>query len=349
MPSRLIQVACPVARRDAALDAACANNRCVVDVFDSNDRSLIRIVAPEESVEGLLDALQDALGPISTEGPPEWSIIVLHVEATLPRPPEQAAPGEESGPAAKEGESANGHSNKGRLSREELYEDIETGSRITRSYMYFVALAAIVAMVGLRQGNPAVVVAAMVVAPLLGPNMALALAATLGDLRLGARAALASLVGFALAVGLAALVAQAMPLDPQISEVAMRTRATAPDIALALASGVAGALAFLAGGKMSIVGVMVAVALLPPTAVFGAMLGQGEWRLAGGALVLTALNVVAVNLAGVATFLATGIRPRHWWEQQKARRLSRIVLAVWVAALLALAGLIVVFSDSAAG
>ncbi|MFG0273986.1 MAG: TIGR00341 family protein [Phycisphaerales bacterium] len=349
MPSRLIQVACPASRREAALDAACANDRCVVDVFDSQERSLIRIVAPEECVEGLLDALQDALGPISTEGPPEWSIIVMHVEATLPRPPEQSPPGEESGPDAAEGESANGQSNKGRLSREELYEDIEAGSRITRSYIYFVALAAIVAMVGLRQGNPAVVVAAMVVAPLLGPNMALALAATLGDIRLGARAGLAATLGFGIAVVLAAAVAQIMPLDPAISEVAMRTRATAPDIALALASGVAGALAFLAGGKMSVVGVMVAVALLPPTAVFGAMAGQGEWRLAGGALVLTMLNVVAVNLAGVATFLATGIRPRHWWEQQKARRLSRIVLGVWVAALLALAGLIVVLSDGGAG
>jgi len=347
MASRLIQVACPSDRRDDALDVARAYERAVVDVFDGDGRSLVRIVAPEESVEGLLDALQDALGPVSTEGPPEWSIVVLHVEATLPRPPEKSPPGEESGPPEEDAEEQK-RSNKGRISREELYEDIEAGSRITWNYALFAGLAGVVAMAGLLQGNPAVVVAAMVVAPLLGPNMALALAATLGDLRLGLRAGLAATLGFGAAVAIAALAAQFFPLDPNVTEVALRTRASTTDIALALASGVAGAMAFLAGGGMSIVGVMVAVALLPPTVVFGAMLGQGEWGHASGALLLTLLNVVAVNLAGVATFLARGVRPRHWWDQQRAQRLSRIVLAVWVAALLALAALIIIFGESGA-
>jgi len=346
MASRLIQVACPKDRREAVLDAARENDRWVVDAFDSDGRSLVRIVAPEEAVEALLDALQERLGPISDDGPPAWSIIVVHVEATLPRQEDLTPPGEESAPAPEdEPEQA---SNKGRLSREELYEDIESGSRLRWSYALFVALATVVALAGLLQGNSAVVVAAMVVAPLLGPNMALALAATLGDLRLGGRALVATALGFLLAVGLSALLAQAAPLDPEVREVALRTRATPTDIALALAAGVAGAMAFLAGGGMSVVGVMVAVALLPPTVVLGAMLGQGQWSLAMGALVLTLLNIAAVNLAGVATFLVRGVRPRDWCEHQRALRIARVVLTGWILLMLGLSAAVILLSGSSA-
>ncbi|MBN1103125.1 MAG: DUF389 domain-containing protein, partial [Deltaproteobacteria bacterium] len=89
-----------------------------------------------------------------------------------------------------------------------------------------------------------------------------------------------------------------------------------------------------------LVGVMVAVALLPPAVTLGLMLGQGRFELAAGAALLLAVNVVCLNLASKAVFLVKGIRPRTWWEKEKARRAMRIYLLVWLATLVILVAFI---------
>jgi uncharacterized membrane protein len=75
---------------------------------------------------------------------------------------------------------------------------------------------------------------------------------------------------------------------------------------------------------------MVAVALLPPLVVTGLMVGAGEMGMALGAAMLVVTNVTAVNLAGVATFLAQKIRPRSWWEAERARKATRMALVIWL-------------------
>ncbi len=74
---------------------------------------------------------------------------------------------------------------------------------------------------------------------------------------------------------------------------------------------------------------MVAVALLPPFTVFGLLLASGEPHAAFGALMLTATNVICVNLAGVLTFVAQGLRPQSWWEAKRAKQATMIALATW--------------------
>jgi uncharacterized membrane protein len=111
-------------------------------------------------------------------------------------------------------------------------------------------------------------------------------------------------------------------------------------IAVALASGCAGALAFTTGVSAALVGVMVAVALLPPLVTFGLLLGGGEPELAMGALSLFMVNLICVNLAGVTTFLVQGIHPATWWEKNRAAKATRIAIGLWVALLAALVGLI---------
>ena len=82
-----------------------------------------------------------------------------------------------------------------------------------------------------------------------------------------------------------------------------------------------------------LVGVMVAVALLPPTATMGLMLGAGKYQLAVGAGLLLAVNVVSVNLSAKVTFLVRGIKPRTWLEKQKARQSMTVYIVFWVVAL----------------
>ena len=97
--------------------------------------------------------------------------------------------------------------------------------------------------------------------------------------------------------------------NPASPEVASRTGVGFGDIAVALASGSAGALTFTTGVSTTLIGVMVTVALLPPVVTFGLLLGGGHPALATGALSLFLMNLICVNLAGVTTFLVQGIHP----------------------------------------
>jgi len=105
-------------------------------------------------------------------------------------------------------------------------------------------------------------------------------------------------------------------------------------VALALASGAAAVLSMTTGLPSVLVGVMVAVALLPPAATLGIMLGSGQLHLALGAGLLLAVNLVCVNLAAKLVFLVKGIRPRTWWQKEKARQSMTTYLVIWVFSLL---------------
>jgi uncharacterized membrane protein len=91
---------------------------------------------------------------------------------------------------------------------------------------------------------------------------------------------------------------------------------------------------------VTLIGVMVAVALLPPLVTSGLLLGGGQPALAMGALSLFMVNLICVNLAGVMTFLVQGIRPATWWEKDRAAKAVRVAVGLWMALLAALVGLI---------
>ena len=254
------------------------------------------------------------------------------LEATLPRaePEPTAAPGQ---PPSEE-------KSPQRIGREELYEDIKDAARCSRVYLAMTVLSTIVATVGLYYNSVAIIIGAMVIAPLLGPNMALALSTALGDSPLLRRALLTAMAGIGTAMALAVIVGVLLQVNPASPEVVSRTRVGMGDIVLALASGCAGALAFTTGVSATLIGVMVAVALLPPLVTFGLLLGGGQPALAMGALSLFLMNLICVNLAGVTTFLVQGIRPASWWEKDRAVKATRIAIVLWVALLAGLVGMI---------
>jgi len=292
---------------------------------------LVRLVLAAESTEPLLDLIQKNYGSLE-----EVRTIVLLVEASLPREkaeePGQSPGGEpqpEEHPAKPD-----------RISREELYEDVLDASRFSPTFLAMIVLSSIVAAIGVLRNNVAVIIGAMVIAPLLGPNVALALATTLGDASLARRAVRINLIGIILALLLSTILGVVLEVDPSVKELVIRTRVDLGDLALALASGTAGALAFTTGVSSILVGVMVAVALLPPLAACGLLLGSGYFQLAGGALLLFLTNLICINLTGVITFLVQGISPLHWWEANQARKFTRKAIVIWVILLAALIGAI---------
>ncbi len=292
---------------------------------------LVRILLDAEQIEAVLDVLENRYA--REEGN---RVVILPVEATLPR----ATPEAEPEPAITPEQAPTEEKPPERIAREELYEDIKDAARCSWVYLAMVVLSTIVAAIGLYYNSVAIIIGAMVIAPLLGPNMAMALATTLGDLPLLWRAFRASLAGIGTVMVLSAILGVLLQVNPASPEVASRDAVALGDIAVALASGAAGALAFTTGVSATLIGVMVAVALLPPLVTFGLLLGSGHMALAIGALSLFVMNLICVNLAGVTTFLVQGIRPATWWEKGRAVKATRIALVLWAVLLTALVGLL---------
>ncbi len=219
---------------------------------------------------------------------------------------------------------------KGRVSREELHDDLEKGAMITNIYISMIVLSSIVAAIGVINNNVAVIIGAMVIAPMLTPNVSLSLATALGDLQLAKSALKTILLGISIAIILSFALGIILPVDPSLKEISSRTSVGLMDIVLALASGAAGALSFTSAAPAVLIGVAVAVALMPPLVVFGLLLGAGYYSLALGALLLFLANLISVNLAGVVTFLVQGIEPRTWWEARKAKEATMLAIAGWV-------------------
>lgn len=293
----------------------------------ANGEVLVRILMDAEQSETVLDLLDKRY--TASEGN---RIVILPVEATLPRAQaEQEVASEQSPPEEKSPE---------RIGREELYEDIKNGARLSRVYMAMVLLSTVVAAVGLNQNSAAIIIGAMVIAPLLGPNVALALGIALGDLPLLRHGFVTALTGIAASFALSVVIGMQMNVDPTSSEMVSRMWVGFGDIAVALASGSAGALAFTTGVSATLIGVMVAVALLPPLVTSGLLLGGGHPALATGALSLFLVNLICINLAGVTTFVLQGIKPTSWWEKDRAAKATRIAIALSVTLLVALVGII---------
>lgn len=292
---------------------------------ENNEIAVWKAAVTSQGVEGVMDALDEAFS-----GDDQFRVILYALEATLPRFEVEEKNGSEKKPQ--------------RVSRAELYEDVAGSAALTRMFLAQVVLATVVAAVGLGRDNTAVVIGAMVIAPLLGPNIALALGTTLGDASLIRRAAKTAVVGVGIAMGLSLLLGMVAPIDLESKEIVSRSDVGSMDIVLALASGAAGSLAFTTGVSTALVGVMVAIALLPPTVATGVLLGAGEFELGIGALLLLGINVVCVNLAAVVTFLLQGIRPARWWEAERSKRATRRALMFWVGSLALLGGLMVLYT-----
>ena len=109
-----------------------------------------------------------------------------------------------------------------------------------------------------------------------------------------------------------------------------RTQVGLDSAALALASGGAAVLSLTSGIPSVLVGVMVAVALLPPTATLGLMLGAGQADLVYWAAFLLAVNIMAINLSAKLGFLIQGIKPRTWLEKEKAHQSMVSYILIWV-------------------
>jgi len=337
MSFRLIEIFLPVGYSKVVKEAL--GELDVLDVWQEpveGERAHMKILVSTGDTERVLDHLEKNYSHM--EG---FRVILLPVEASIPRPKteEKTQVEKKTLPAAKP------HVSRSiRISREELYADIEKTVGISWVFIAMVIFSSIVASVGILRSNVVFIIGAMVIAPLLGPNVALSLATTLGDIELSRRAIRAIGLGILLAVVSSMVIGAVFDVNPQLHELQTKTEVSMADIVIALVAGSAAVLSFASELFSALIGVMVAVALLPPLVVFGMLFASGRWDMAQGALYLFLINFICVNLAGVVTFLVQGIRPLTWWEASKAKKATGMAILIWFFLLAALV-IMIILSD----
>ena len=225
------------------------------------------------------------------------------------------------------------------ISKEELYQDIDIPVNLSLNFILMVILSSFVAGIGILKDNTAVIIGAMVIAPFLGPNVSMAFGTTLGDLRIirksiltGAAATIIALV-ISMIWGFTARDIGTITFDPDIEY---------QDILLALICGFSGVISVISGQGSTLVGVMVAAALLPPLMRGGLLLGVGEYGHALNSFLIFGANIICLNIAGIITFYLSGIRPGSWWDKEKAKRKTRTAFVLWTIALITLIATIVI-------
>jgi len=326
---RLIEAIIPKTKINAVKDAIeeCGPTHWRFASTEDKETSVLKAFFADTGAQQLVDRLQD----ICAGSADNWRILVLPVEATAPKTEDES-----------ETEAEEGKRREKIALREEIYGDVAEGAKLSTDFFILTFASTIVAALGLNANNVAAVIGAMVIAPLLGPILAITFAVALGDFKLLRRAGRNALGGLALGMLTSVVIGLTVGINLESEELVSRTVVGLDSLVLALAAGGAAALSIVTGVSAALVGVMVAVALLPPAAAAGLFLGAGEWGLSLRALLLLAVNVSCIMLAAQGIYFYKGVRPRTWFEKKKASRASRINLIALFFLIALLAAIIIV-------
>ena len=247
-----------------------------------------------------------------------------------------------------------------RISREELIARAQDLAPETSTFLAFLVLSTIIATGGLLLDSAATIIGAMVVAPLMGPAISTSVGTVIDDRELASRGVRLQVIGLLLAIAVAAVIGLIMKgtllLPPgldirEIGQVAERISPNFLSLFLALGSGLAGAISIMRGSGSTLVGVAIAVALVPPAATSGLGLAWGLYGVALAAAVLVLVNLLAINVSALILFWLSGFRPAEEKAVESARAAvisHAAVLAVAIAFLSIVLALVTYTSFQAA-
>src|SRR6056297_810444 len=325
---RLVQVLIPEGTRSAVLDTL---DQQGIDyaVFDEVGRgdfeAMVQFPVPPSGVEPVLDEL------VAAGVQEDAYTIVLATETVVSK---RLSTLVERFPGL-------------RISREELYARAQDLAPATSTFFAFLVLSTVIATTGLLLDSAATIIGAMVVAPLMGPAISASVGTILDDQRMASRGVKLQVVGLAAAILTAAvlgwLLQQTVLIPPglDIRTIPQITERTSPNflsLFLALGSGLAGAISVMRGSGSTLVGVAIAVALIPPAATSGLGIAFGLPGTAIAAGVLVVINLLAINLSALVLFYASGFRPVGTVDGESIRRAvaARIVVIATGIAVLSL-------------
>ncbi len=192
----------------------------------------------------------------------------------------------------------------------DLFISLRDDAKINSTYITLMVLSTMLATIGLFQGSTAVVIGAMLLAPLMAPIVSLAMGLLRGNMELLKSSVAKIALGVTLALLASALITQIFPHKMITNEISARLSPSLLDLAVAIVSGIAGA--YSKSFKeiiQSLAGVAVAVALVPPLAVAGIGIGRGNIDFFLQAFLLFSTNLVGITLAATFTFRVLGFSP----------------------------------------
>jgi uncharacterized hydrophobic protein (TIGR00271 family) len=213
--------------------------------------------------------------------------------------------------------------------RAETYVRIRRGARPSIDFYVLISLATIIAALGLIVNSAAVVIGAMLVAPLMSPIVGVGLAMVLGDVRFLRLSLGAVTRGTILALILGVFVGLLQIGQPLTPELLARTQPSFIDLLIALFSGMAAAYALSRStAAAALPGVAIAAALVPPLATSGVAFTSGYYIESVGALLLFITNFVAITVASAIVFLILGFRPTRSVKERKEIRARSARIAI---------------------
>ncbi|MEJ6951337.1 TIGR00341 family protein [Natronospora cellulosivora (SeqCode)] len=221
-----------------------------------------------------------------------------------------------------------------RASRESLITFAEDKSEVNSHYVLLVFFSAVIATLGLILDNVAVIVGAMVIAPVLGPLLALTIGIMLADFRLIRQGVAAEILAITIAITVGAFFALFLPEAELSNSLYVRMYPNIGDLFIALAAGAAGAYSLIRNQLESgLIGVMVAAALIPVMATIGVGVGLGFTEMVWGAGLLLLVNLLSILLANIIVFYFKGLKPQLWYKY-KAKKLIKKSLSLVIIAII---------------
>lgn len=327
---RLVQITLPAGKRETLLSTLDDEGIDYVVTDETSGREFTGIVyvpLPTNAVGPVLDSLREA--GLSDDA----FTVVLDANTVISRRFEEL----EEKYAEEQSER--------RIARDELVAAAAELAPSRSTYLLMTTISALIATAGLLLNSAAVVVGSMVIAPLVGPAMATSVGTVVNDsemFRRGYRLQIAGIVTAIVAAFGFAFIVRQVHLVPPLTDVTsipeIRER-IAPDflsLVIAIGAGVAGIVSLTTGVSAALVGVMIAVALIPPAATVGIGLAWGQPLVSLTSGVLVLVNMLSINLSALVVLQYKGYQPEHWFFQSDARRDTLIrggVLLVAIAVL----------------
>lgn len=260
------------------------------NLIRSETSDLITVKHPLDKTDKIIDKFQEEFKFSNQD---RRSIIVMTPDVILPKQEEKERKFQE------------------KSARECIIEYAEQESYLDSKYLALFFFSAVVATLGLITDNVAVVVGAMIIAPAFGPIASAAVGVVVGRTDLFRRGIKLEVIGILLAICTAAFLAFVLPGVEMNESLRLRMFPTILDLFVGLAAGAAGAYVLVSGRGSSIVGVMVAAALLPVMTAIGIGLVFFNPIFILGAFLLLMVTVVSIILSMVIVFWFVGPQKEH--------------------------------------
>ncbi|WP_057935580.1 TIGR00341 family protein [Algoriphagus resistens] len=192
----------------------------------------------------------------------------------------------------------------------ELFSMLRQNAQTNSTYLVLMALSTMIATFGLFGDSAPVVIGAMILAPLMGPIISLAMGALRQDSLLIKNSMITIFWGIVIGLFFSILISIITPLEALNDQITARIRPNLLDLGIAIASGIAGAYAYSKEEiSKTLAGVAISVALVPPLAVAGIGIGWTDWNVFSGAMLLLGTNLAGIVMAASLTFLMLGFSP----------------------------------------